>query len=92
MQEAEKYQDEDEVNESKYEAENGLEKSRVTVCNTLTEGNPRRSSRAVTDTDEDMVRILTTDDSQMKLNVVRQLEPWSSIALTSFLWMEPRTL
>ena len=57
VQEAEKYRDEDEDNESKYEAANGLEKSRVTVCYTLTEGNPQRSSRAVTDTDEDMVRI-----------------------------------
>ena len=56
------------------------------------QGNPQESSRAVTDTDEDMVRILTTDDSQMKWNVVRQLEAWSSIALTSFLWMKPRTL
>ena len=41
-----------------------------TVCNSLTEGNLRRSSRAVTDTDEDTVRILITDDSQAKLNVV----------------------
>ena len=45
VQETKKYQDEDEANESKYEAENGLEKFRVTVCNTLTEGNPWRSSR-----------------------------------------------
>ena len=87
MQEAEKYRDEDEANESKYEAENGQEKYRVTVCNTLTEGNRRRISRAVTDTDEDMVRILITDDSQAKLNVVLQLER-SSVALTSFLLME----
>ena len=73
---------------SKYEAENGLEKFRVTVCNTLTEGNPLRSSRAVTETDEDMVHILIIDDPHVKLNAVRQLEPWSSIALASFLWME----
>ena len=38
VQETEKYRDEDEANESKYKAENGLEKSRVTVCNTLTVG------------------------------------------------------
>ena len=56
---------EDEDNESKYEAEKGLEKYHVTVCNTLTEGNPLRSSRAVTDTDEDMVQILVTDDSHV---------------------------
>ena len=66
------------ANESKYEAEDGLQKFRVTV-------------RAATDTGEDMVCILITNDSQTKLNVVRQLEPWSSIALTSFLWMESRT-
>ena len=51
VQETEKYRDEDDANESKYEAEKGLETLRVTVCNTLTEGNTRRSSRAVTDTD-----------------------------------------
>ena len=62
----EEYRDEDEANESKYEAENDLEKFRVTVCNTLTEGNPRRCSRAVTDMDEDMVRFLITDDSHVK--------------------------
>ena len=56
----------DEANEPKYEAENSLEQCSVTVCNTLTEGNPRRSSRAVTDTDENMDRILTTDDSHVK--------------------------
>ena len=39
VQETEKYRDEDEDNESKYE------EFRVTVCNTLTEGNPLRSSR-----------------------------------------------
>ena len=61
---------EDSAHESKYEAENGLEKFRVAVCNTLTEGNPLKSSRAVTDTDEDMVRILITNDSRAKLNVV----------------------
>ena len=74
------YRDEDEANEPKCEAENGLEKFRVAVCITLTEGNPRRSSRAVTDTDEDMVRLC---------------DNWSlcsSIALTSFFRMEPRTL
>ena len=38
VQEAEKYRDEDEANESKYE--NGLEKFRVTVCNTLTDREP----------------------------------------------------
>ena len=70
VQETEKYRDEDEANESKYEAENGLERFRVTLCNTLTEGNPRRSSRVVTDTDEDSVRILITNDSHAKLNVV----------------------
>ena len=91
MQETEKHRDEDEADESKYEAEKGLEKFRVTVCNTLTEGNRWRSSRAVTDADEDMVRLITSD-SHVKLNVVRQLEPWSCIALASFLWMEPRTL
>ena len=64
------YRDEDEANESKYEAENALDKFRVTVCNKLTGGNPRRSSRVVTDTDEDMVHILKTDDSRAKLNVV----------------------
>ena len=32
-----------------------------------------------------MVRILITNDSQAKSNVVRQLEPWSSIALNEFL-------
>ena len=51
MQETEKYRVEDEANDSKYEAENGLDKFRVTVCNTLTEGNPLRSSTTVTDTD-----------------------------------------
>ena len=75
VQETEKFRDEDETNELKYEVENGLEKFRVK--------RSQRSSRAVTDTDEDMVRILITD-SQTKLNVARQLEPWSSIALTSF--------
>ena len=30
-----KFRDEDEANESKYEVENGLKRSRVTVCNTL---------------------------------------------------------
>ena len=92
MQETERYRDEDEANESKYQAENCLDKFRVSVCNTLIEGNPWRSSRAVTNTDEDVVHILITDDSHVKLNVVRQPEPWSSIALMSFLWTEPRTL
>ena len=63
VQEAEKYRDEDEVNESKYEAENGLENYRFATRNTLTEGNSWRSSNAVTDADENMVRILVTDDS-----------------------------
>ena len=63
--EADKYRDEDEANESKYEAQNGLDKFSVTECNTVTEGNPRRSSRAVTDTD-DIHRILITDDSHVK--------------------------
>ena len=44
-----------------------------------------KSSKAVTDADETMVRIPSTDDSDVKLDVARQLEPWSSIALTSFL-------
>ena len=44
-------------------SENGMVKFRVSVCDTLIEGNPLRSSRAVTDTDEDVVRILITDDS-----------------------------
>ena len=66
MQETEKYRDEDEANESKYEAENGLERFRITVCNTLTEGKRLRSSRAVTDTDEGTVRILITDDPHVK--------------------------
>ena len=35
VQETEKFRNEDEANESKYEAENGLEKSRVAVCKTL---------------------------------------------------------
>ena len=52
------------MNESKYEAENGLENSRFTMRNTLTEGNSRGSSKAVTDTDENMVRILITDDTE----------------------------
>ena len=39
VQEAEKSRDGDEVNDSKYEARNGLEKFSVTVCNTLTEGS-----------------------------------------------------
>ena len=47
VQETEKFRDEDEANESKYESEIGMERSRVTVCNTLTEGNPE-NSRAVT--------------------------------------------
>ena len=34
------------------------------------EGNPLDISRAVTDTDEDTVGILMTDDSHFKLNVV----------------------
>ena len=38
----------------------------------------------MTDTYEDMVRILITDDSQAKFKVARQLEPWSSIALNEF--------
>ena len=59
------------------QGEKGLEKFRVTVSNSLTEGNPWRSSRAATDTDEDMVHILITNDSRAKLNVVRQLEPWT---------------
>ena len=42
VQDVENAQDEDEANESKDEAENGLE-------------NPLRSSKVVTDTDEDMV-------------------------------------
>ena len=33
VEDAEKYPDEDEANESKYEAEKGLEKSRFTMCN-----------------------------------------------------------
>ena len=69
-----------------------LQRFRVTVCNALTDGNTLRSSRAVADTDEDTDHILITNDSQTKLNVVRQLEPWSSKALMSFLWIEPRTL
>ena len=36
--------------------------------------NPRRSSRAVTDKDENMVRILITNDSRAKLKVVLHLE------------------
>ena len=80
VQEAEKYRDEDEVNEPKNEAEIGLENFRVTVCNTLR--NPRERSTAVTDTDLNLVRILITDDSHAKLNVVGRMEPWSSIALT----------
>ena len=32
VQETEKFRNEDEANESKYEAENGLERSRVVVC------------------------------------------------------------
>ena len=92
VQGTEKYRDDDEANESKYEAENGLERFRVTVCNTLFffKKKKQRNSRAVTDTDEDTVRILITDDPQA--NVGRQLEPWSSMALTSFLWVEPRAL
>ena len=39
IQEAESYRDEDEARESKYETESGVEKFRVTVCNTLTDGN-----------------------------------------------------
>ena len=50
VQEAKKYRDEDEVNESKCETENGVEKFRVIVCNTLTEGNSWRSSKMMTDT------------------------------------------
>ena len=37
MQGIEKYFDEDEANETRYEAESGLDKFRVTVCNTLKE-------------------------------------------------------
>ena len=37
VQEAEKYRGEDEATESKCEAENGLEKFSVAVCNTLME-------------------------------------------------------
>ena len=66
VQEAEKSRDEDEVNESKHEAESGLEKFRVIVWNTQTEENPQGSLRAVTDTDEDMDRILITDDSHVR--------------------------
>ena len=40
VQETEKSRDEDEVNESKHEAESGLEKFRVIVCNTPSEGKP----------------------------------------------------
>ena len=90
VQETEMYRDEDAANESKYEAWNGLEKFRVTVCNTLTEGNPLRSSRAVTDTDEDMHGSHSDHrrlSREAKLNVVRQLEPRSST--TSFLSMKP---
>ena len=74
VQEAEKYRDQDEANESKCEAAKSLENYRFTVCNTLTERNSWRSLRAVTDADENMIRILITDDSQAKLTVVRQLE------------------
>ena len=66
VQDAEKSRDEDEVNESKHEAESGLEKFRVNMRITQTEGNPQGRSRAVTDTDEDMDRILTTDGSHVK--------------------------
>ena len=76
VQEAEKYRDEDEVNESKHEVESGSEKFRVIVCNTLTGRNPRRSPRAVTDTDEHMVRILITDDSHVKRNCML-CDSWS---------------
>ena len=48
-------------------------------------GKLTKSSKAVTDADENMVRIPSTDDSDVKLNVAPELEPWSSIALTSFL-------
>ena len=40
VQETEKYRDEGEADELKYEAENGFEKFRVTVRNTLTEREP----------------------------------------------------
>ena len=40
------------------------------LCETQTEGNPRGRSRAVTDTDEDMDRILMTDDSHVKRSSV----------------------
>ena len=65
VQEAENYRDEHEANESKDEAENGLENYCLIMRKTLTGGNSR-SSRAVTDTDEDMFDILITDDSQAK--------------------------
>ena len=66
VQEAEKSRDFDEVDESKHEVESGLEKFRVIVRNTHTERNPRGRLRAETDTDEDMDRILITDDSHVK--------------------------
>ena len=40
VQETETYRDEDEASDSVYEAENGLDKFRVAVCNALTEGKP----------------------------------------------------
>ena len=81
VQETEEFQDEDEINELKCEVEHGLEKFRVTHL-------PReahKSSKAVTNADENMVRIPSTDNSDVKLNVARYLEPWSSIVFTSFL-------
>ena len=94
VQEIEKYRDEDEANESKYEAENGLEKFRVTVCNTPTEGNPRRSLRVVTDTGEDMVRILITNASQTKmiLQLVHLLCGGGAAAIVSSIFVVTVTL
>ena len=65
-------QDEDDINELlKYEVENGLEK----ICVTHKPRETHKSSRAVTDADRNMVRIPSTNDSQVKLQVVLQLEP-----------------
>ena len=85
VQGTEKCRDEDEANEPKYEAENGLEKiPRYRVQHT-DRGKPTEKS----DGSHPAHRRLSRE---AKLNFVRQLEPWSSIASTRFLWMEPRTL
>ena len=63
VQEAEQSRDEDEVNESKHEAESG---EIPRYCVKHTKGNPQGRLRAVTGTDEDMDRILITDDSHVK--------------------------